>query len=313
MKSAALTPEAIETLILVSQEGSFAAAARKLGKVPSALTYSMRQLEEELDVLLFDRRSKHAQLTQAGKELLAEGQRLLLEIDSIANRVKRVATGWEPELTIAFDGIVSQKILLELVEQFLAGNPPTRLRLRHEILSGTWETLARGEADIAIGVTEPQSIPAGIQMEMMGDLNFVFTVSPSHPLAKVKGPIGNDLLIQHRAIAIADSARQFEPRTVGLLPGQDVLTVPTSAMKIEALLAGLGCGFIPEPMVQTYLKSGKLIEKEITGGRLIPIGYAWRGARKSQENNASGGLALQWWLKTLSKSSTQKALLDEHY
>lgn len=312
MKSAALTPEAIETLILVSQEGSFAAAARKLGKVPSALTYSMRQLEEELDVLLFDRRSKHAQLTPAGKELLIEGQRLLLEIDSIANRVKRVATGWEPELTIAFDGVVSQKILLELVEQFLDGNPPTRLRLRHEILSGTWETLARGEADIAIGVTEPQSIPAGIQMEMMGELNFVFTVSPKHPLATIHGPIGNDLLIKHRAIAIADSARQFEPRTVGLLPGQDVLTVPTSAMKIEALLAGLGCGFIPEPMVKSYLKSGQLIEKEIAGGRLIPIGYAWRGTR-AQEVNTGSGLALQWWLKALSKAATRKALLDDHY
>ena len=311
MKSAALTPEAIETLILVSQEGSFAAAARKLGKVPSALTYSMRQLEEELDVLLFDRRSKHAQLTPAGKELLAEGRRLLLEIDSIANRVKRVATGWEPELTIAFDGVISQKILLELVEQFFAGNPPTRLRLRHEILSGTWETLARGEADIAIGVTEPQSIPAGIQMEVMGELNFVFTVSPQHPLATINGPIGNDLLIKHRAIAIADSARQFEPRTVGLLPGQDVLTVPTSAMKIKALLAGLGCGFIPEPMVKSYLKSGHLIEKEITGGRLIPIGYAWRGTR-AQEVNAGSGLALQWWLKALSKTTTRKALLDEH-
>ena len=312
MKSAALTPEAIETLILVSQEGSFAAAARKLGKVPSALTYSMRQLEEELDVLLFDRSSKHAQLTPAGKELLAEGQRLLLEIDSIANRVKRVATGWEPEFTIAFDGIISQKVILELVEQFLSSNPPTRLRIRHEILSGTWETLARGEADIALGVTEPQSIPSGIQMEMMGDLEFVFAVSPSHPLAKEKGPIGNDVLIKYRAIAIADSARQFEPRTVGLLPGQDVLTVPTSAMKIQALLAGLGGGYIPRAMVQSDLDSGKLVEINIKGGRQIPIGYAWRGGRNNQKANPVGGLALQWLLAFLAKSYTQKALLEGH-
>jgi DNA-binding transcriptional LysR family regulator len=312
MKSAALTPEAIETLILVSEEGSFAAAARKLGKVPSALTYSMRQLEDELDVLLFDRSSKRAQLTPAGKELLAEGQRLLLEIDSIANRVKRVATGWEPEFTIAFDGIVSQKIILELVTQFLSGNPPTRLRLRHEILSGTWETLARGEADIALGVTEPQSIPAGIQMEMMGNLDFVFTVSPNHPLAKERGPIGNDILIHHRAIAIADSARQFEPRTVGLLPGQDVLTVPTTAMKIQALLAGLGGGYIPKAMVQSYLDSGELIELNIQGTRHIPIGYAWRGGRNNKPASQTGGLALQWWLECLAKPSTQQSLLQGH-
>jgi DNA-binding transcriptional LysR family regulator len=63
--------------------------------VPSSLTYSVRQLEEALDVLLFDRRSRQARLTAAGEELLGEGRRLLEEIDAVANRVKRVATGWE--------------------------------------------------------------------------------------------------------------------------------------------------------------------------------------------------------------------------
>jgi DNA-binding transcriptional LysR family regulator len=84
----------------IARTGSFAAAARELGKVPSALTYSVRQLEEALDVLLFDRRSRQAQLTAAGEELLEEGRRLLSEIDAVANRVRRVATGWEGQLTI---------------------------------------------------------------------------------------------------------------------------------------------------------------------------------------------------------------------
>jgi DNA-binding transcriptional LysR family regulator len=61
----------------IARTGSFAAAARELGKVPSALTYSVRQLEDALDVLLFDRRSRQAQLTAAGQELLQEGRRLL--------------------------------------------------------------------------------------------------------------------------------------------------------------------------------------------------------------------------------------------
>jgi DNA-binding transcriptional LysR family regulator len=61
----------------IARTGSFAAAARELGKVPSALTYSVRQLEDALDVLLFDRSSRQAQLTAAGEELLREGRRLL--------------------------------------------------------------------------------------------------------------------------------------------------------------------------------------------------------------------------------------------
>ena len=92
----------------IARSGSFAAAARELGKVPSALTYNVRQLEDALDVLLFDRRSRQATLTAAGQELLDEGRRLLDQIDAVANRVKRVACGWETQLTVAVDDIVSR-------------------------------------------------------------------------------------------------------------------------------------------------------------------------------------------------------------
>src|SRR5512133_4399740 len=102
-----LTPEALTLLQSVARAGSFAAAARELGLVPSAITYRIRQIEEALDVLLFDRSSRQARLTPAGLELLREGARLLSELDAVANRVKRVATGWESRLTIAADTVIS--------------------------------------------------------------------------------------------------------------------------------------------------------------------------------------------------------------
>src|SRR4051794_9261139 len=110
----ALTPDALGMMDTIARTGSFAAAARELGKVPSALTYSVRQLEDALDVLLFDRRSGQAQLTAAGEELLIEGRRLLAEMEAVAQRVRRVSTGWETELTIAVDDVLSRLTLLEL-------------------------------------------------------------------------------------------------------------------------------------------------------------------------------------------------------
>ena len=162
----ALTPDALTMMDIIARTGSFAAAARELGRVPSALTYSVRQLEDALDVLLFDRSSRQARLTAAGQELLDEGRRLLAEMDAVANRVRRVATGWESALTIAADGVISRLTLFELVEGFYAqriGNPAgpghdpatspgTRLRLRSEIMAGLWEALVTGQADLAIGV-----------------------------------------------------------------------------------------------------------------------------------------------------------------
>ena len=109
--------------------------------VPSALSYRVRQIEEALDVLLYDRSSRQARLTEAGAELLREGSRLLEDLDAVANRVKRVATGWEPQLTIAVDSIIAKPAVMELCAHFLALQPPTRIKLRDETLSGTLEAL----------------------------------------------------------------------------------------------------------------------------------------------------------------------------
>jgi DNA-binding transcriptional LysR family regulator len=169
-----LTPEALSMMDAIARTGSFAAAARELGKVPSALTYNVRQLEDALDVLLFDRRSRQAQLTAAGEELLNEGRRLLVEMDAVANRVRRVATGWETQLTVAVDGAMSQVTVFELCEAFYSlnpqgvagasgGGPGTRLRLRTEVLAGTWEALISGNADLAIGVGTHSTAPVGIE------------------------------------------------------------------------------------------------------------------------------------------------------
>src|SRR5215218_7612662 len=121
-----LTPDALGVVQAVADHGSFAAAARELGLVPSAVTYRIRQMEDALDVLLFDRSSRQARLTEAGAELLREGGRLLAEIDAVANRVKRVATGWESQLTIAVDTVISHSTMMELSQAFFELAPTTR-------------------------------------------------------------------------------------------------------------------------------------------------------------------------------------------
>lgn len=313
-----LTPEALTMVDLIARTGSFAAAARELGKVPSALTYSVRQLEDALDVLLFDRSSRQARLTAAGEELLHEGRRLLIEIDAVANRVKRVATGWETQLTIAVDAIVAPTAVFELVEAFYAlrvatrdapdSPPPTRLRLRSEVLSGTWETLAVGEADLAIGGAGEPSQGGSLQCEPLGAIDMQFAVAPHHPLAALPEPLSAETIAAHRIVAIADSARSFTPITIGVQPGQDVLTVPSLAAKLEALLRGLGCGSMPSALLRRHVEAGRLVLKRTAlPTRETTLRYAWRAP-----GNAPPGLALQWWLSQLRSAATRRALLEQH-
>jgi len=301
-----LTPEALSLLEAVAQAGSFAAAARELNLVPSAVTYRIRQIEDALDVLLFDRSSRQARLTEAGTELLREGGRLLQEIDAVANRVRRVATGWESELTIAVDTVVSLSTVMELTQAFFELAPGTRLRMRDESLSGTLEALSSGQADLALGLALETGTTAGIQSNVLGEVNFVFAVAPHHPLAAIKGPLKDEIVFKHRAVAVADSVQRGQPITRGLLAGQDVFTVPTMRAKLDAQLRGLGAGFVPEPMARPYIESGRLVIKQVQrSNRLVRLSYAWR-------SSSSPGRALQWWLGQLESAKTRRALLERH-
>ena len=303
-----LTPDSLTMLQVIAEAGSFAAAARQLGLVPSALTYRVRQIEDALDVLLFDRSARQAKPTEAGAELLREGGRLLQDIDAVANRVRRVATGWEPQLTLSIDGVISPHTMLELVEAFYAMSPPTRLKLRDGIMSGTREALTSGRADLAIGVSNIASDVAGLQQAPLGDLLFIYVVAPHHPLASMPEPITDAVMLRHRAVAVADSA-QRGGMTMGLLGGQDVLTVDTMQAKVQVQLRGLGGGFLPEPMVRPYLEAGRLVAKRVARPeRQLRLHYAWGGP-----GFTTPGRALQWWLQQLQSHTTRKALLENHH
>jgi len=302
-----LTPDALAMLQAIALAGSFAAAARILGVVPSALTYRVRQIEDALDVLLYDRSSRQARLTEAGAELLREGARLLEEIDAVANRVKRVATGWEPQFTVAVDSIISKATVMELCESFFALNPPTRIKLRDETLSGTLEALTSGQADLALGVADATT-NAGIQSKHLGNVHFVYAVAPHHPLANAPEPLKDELIRQHRAIAVADTITRGRGMTFGLLGGQDVFTVATMKDKLDAQLRGLGSGYVPEYMAHAFIDTGRLVVKQMDRPqRIVRVNYAWRSAART-----TPGRALAWWLSQLESPATRTALLEQH-
>ena len=302
----ALTLDALAVLDTIARRGSFAAAAVELGKVPSALSYTVRRLEEDLDVLLFDRRGKHARLTAAGLELLDQGRVLLQAADELACRVREVASGWEVELRIAVDAVVCFDRMLPLIQDFDRISAPTRLRFSYEVLDGAWDALLSGRADLALGLsseTPPAAFASGLySMRPLGDLRFVFCVAPRHPLAAAPEPLESDTIIRHRAIVVASTAHSLPSRSVGLLSGQDTLTVATLEQKVAMQVAGAGCGWLPESFARPHIAAGRLVEKRTQQARPVdPLQYGWRRARR--------GKALSWWLSRLEVARVRKRLL----
>lgn len=298
--------EALHVLDAIDRQGSFARAADEMGRVPSAITYLVRKLEDQLDVLLFDRRGHKAKLTAAGRELLREGRHLLYAAAELERRVRRINDGWEVELRIAVDTVIRLDAVLALVESFYAIEAGTRIRLSTEVLSGTWEALTTGRADLAIGTFSgtPGGLPgtAGFQSRPLGEVEFVFAVAPTHPLATATEPLAPEVVRRHRAVAVGDSVRSLPAVTIGILGGQDVLTVPDMRTKLEAQVAGLGCGNVPLGMAMPEIEAGRLVPKLLAESRISgTCHYSW--------SSAARGKALKWFLERLDDPEVRRSLL----
>ncbi|AZW18860.1 LysR family transcriptional regulator [Bordetella hinzii] len=299
----AITPDLLLMVDAIARHGSFARAARELGKVPSAVTYAVRKLEDSLDVLLFDRSGHRARLTPAGQALLQEGRHLLHALDDLACRVKRIATGWEVELRIAVSAVLPIEPLFDLVRDFQALQSGTTLRISEEVLSGAWDALAAGRADLIIGA-DAAGAPAGAHRSTaMGQTQFGFCVAPHHPLARLGRPLTALDIAEHTAIVVADTSRDLPPRTRGLLQSQRIIVMPTMRAKIEAQIRGLGCGYLPLTLAAGAITQGLLVTCATED--LMPpteqVVYAWRAERPGQ--------ALGWWLDKLRSPRLCESLL----
>lgn len=303
MPATKLSLDALLVLDAIARKGSFAGAAEELHRVPSAITYTVQKLEQDLDVQLFDRSGHRARLTRAGEELLREGRYLLRAASDIECRVQRIAKGWETELRIAYNDIIPGERLCPLVAQFYREGSGTRLRLSSEILDGCWDALFSGRADLVIGAPSEAPPEHGAAVRPLGEVQFVFAIAPDHPLAQAPEPVPVSDVLQHRVVVAADTSRNLPPRSAGLGNGQDTLTVPTMQAKLEAQACGLGVGYLPVNIAAPAIASGRLVRKEVEeeSPKATRMSLAWRPR--------DAGKALKWWLEKLEEPAIRLALL----
>jgi DNA-binding transcriptional LysR family regulator len=293
--------DALEVIDAIARKGSFAAAAESLYRVPSAITYAVRNLEEDLGVPIFNRTGHRATLTEAGEELLREGRHLLRAAGELELRVKRVATGVETELGIAISDIFRLQAIYPILEDFYSQGFGTRIRVVREVFGGSWDALMTGRACISIGAPGEGPPGGGYSTRLIGTLEFLFAIAPHHPLAALPGPLRNEDIRQYRSISAADSSRNLPPRTSGILTGQDVLTVPDMQSKLSAQMAGLGVGYLPKKIAEESVKQGKLVIKDVAEAKPETNGYlAWR---------SNGGKAQQWLLKRIEKLTLEELMM----
>ncbi len=287
-----LSIDELALLEAIRETGSLSRGAARLGKAPSTVSHAVRQLEERFDALLFDRRRYRMQLTPAGHLLANEAARLMQDVTRVTQRVRQVAGGWEDRLWIVTDEVLEFATLVPIIQAFDALRSGVTLRITREVLTGTWDALRDGRADLVVGATnEPPVIP-GLRWFELGTMDWVFAVSPRHALAKAREPLDRAAVTQHRAIVVADTSRRLDVRGYGMQAGQASLAVPSMQAKIEAQRQGLGVGWLPRGRVAGLLERGELVEKGMVDPREPnQLFVAWRSEHQ--------GRALDWWLEQL--------------
>ncbi|PKI03418.1 LysR substrate-binding domain-containing protein [Glaciecola sp. 33A] len=267
MNTPPISIEALLVLDAIEYRGSYAAAAEQLNKVPSALSYIVQKLEEQLNVTLFIRQGRRAVLTPAGKHLLIEGRKVLNAINALSEQTQTIANGWEPKIRIACDSIFDINPIFSGIQEFLAEHKNIEVDVREEVMNGTWEALIEDTVDLVIGAPSPVPNQKGIRAIKIGKLETVLVAAKRHELSRTlhkdKASIQASDLTRYRSVIVHDSAQHEIPWSINMLEGSQRFFVSSVAQKVAAIAAGIGIGHLPKGMVHDYIESGQLVVIEL--------------------------------------------------
>lgn len=255
-----ITLEQWRTLVAVVEAGGFAAAAERLSKSQSTITYAIKRIATLTGVSVFHP-GRPTELTDSGRVLYRRGKSLLAEAERLERVARALAEGQESALRLAVEVIFPTWLLLETLRRFGEEYPDVRIELFESVLGGTEELLTEGRVDLAIG----SRIPPGFSGDALMPVRFVCCAAPGHPLHALGRELTLDDLKQHRHLVVRDSGTQ-RSRKVLALEAEQRWTVSHKATSIRAAVLGMGFAWFAESNIRDELDRGDLLPLPLAEG-----------------------------------------------
>jgi DNA-binding transcriptional LysR family regulator len=255
----------LQALEAVVKYGGFAHASKHLHKVQSAISHQIQKLERQLGVTLFDRDGYRVHLTPAGEVILAEGRRLLAQAEHVRSLARQFAQGWEPELVVIVDGIFPIDTTLATLRSLAAEKVPTRVTIQVEFLRGVQSRFEKDNGDLMLVVDYAAS--PYLHEEVLPPIECMLCVAPSHPLAGER-PVSLAELQLHAELSCQHSSEE-RGHDRHLFGCERAVYLPSHHTKKEALLMGVGFGWMPIYLVRDELKAGTLRELNYVDGSRV--------------------------------------------
>jgi len=263
----ALTLDQLRVLTTIADSGSFSAAGRKLRRVQSAISQSVRTLETAQGVALFDRSSKTPVLTEAGRVLVAQARQVQRQAELFESIASEIAAGLEPELTLAMDSFLPTGPVIESLQALRMTYPNLPVTLYTEGLGAAQRRLRDRSAALALCAMLPVA-QQEMQTYPLMSIRLVPVASSSHPLATETRPITRDVLQEHVQLILTDPYDSSGP-SYGVVSSR-IWRFVDMGSRLDFLLAGSGWATIPSHIVKPYLANGRLVELVISDPAVAP-------------------------------------------
>ena len=260
----------LQVFLAVHDAGGFAAAARQLNRAQSAVTYAIRQLEEDTGLVLFDRAHYRPQLTDAGRTLLPRARRIVMELTEFHQQAKDFAKGVEAELCVVVNEFADLSMVVAALQRLHSAYPSVRVQLIQQPFGDDLDMIRQGTAQLGI-LPEVRPLGHAFVSNWIGRQQLVAVVAPQHPLATKSQPMDIDEVQGHLQIVWSRAGKQSSQQVLPLSQQQDLgihsldtWRVTELATKRQFILAGLGWGSLPMHLVRDDIAQGRLVEIQLT-------------------------------------------------
>ena len=270
------TFDQLRLFLAVVDSGSFAGAARALGRAVSVVSYGIGNLEAQLGVRLFDREgTRRPVLTEAGRAVLAEARGVASGMDGLRAKVKGLLDGLEAEVSLVVDVMLPPDLLARVLRAFTREYPTVVLRLHVEALGAVAARVL--ERECVIGISGPLNIGTeGLAWREAGSVELVPVAAPDHPLARA-GTLQPGAAREHVQLVLSDRSPLTQGRDFSVLSPRNWRLADLGA-KHALLRQGIGWGTMPHPLVAADLMAGTLVRLHMPDrpAEPYPFSIVWR-------------------------------------
>jgi DNA-binding transcriptional LysR family regulator len=285
-----VTIEQLRTLRAVAREGSFSAAARKLGRVQAAVSQAIDRLEAQLGLRLFDRTSRVPHLTRQGEAVVAAAERIHDDVEALDELVASLKSGAETRVSLAVDVMFPVTALVTFAREFSREHPSVELVLFSEALSAV--TAHVREKRATLGIAGDDADLTGLERRGIADVRLLPVAAAAYPLARLAHAIDDAAVARAVQIVLSERTQAGDQETPdhGVL-SQRTWRVADLATKHALILGGLGWGHLPEHIVRRDLQAGRLVELRLEAwGTEVPR----RSLVLVRRRGAAMGPVAQW-------------------